>query len=49
MQGPQSPFNKCCLTCVRVLRVISAAAKKHGVKIESAKKEAGERVYRIGK
>jgi hypothetical protein len=28
---------------------ISTAGKKHGVKIESAKNEAGERVYRIGK
>ena len=28
---------------------ISAAGKKHGVKIESAKNDAGERTYRIGK
>jgi hypothetical protein len=28
---------------------ISTAAKKHGVKIESAKNEAGDRVYRIAK
>jgi hypothetical protein len=28
---------------------ISTAAKKHGVKIESAKNDAGERTYRIGK
>jgi len=28
---------------------ISTAAKKHGVKIESTKNEAGERTYRIGK
>jgi hypothetical protein len=28
---------------------ISTATKKHGVKIESAKNDAGERVYRIGK
>lgn len=33
----------------RIRGFISTAAKKHGVKIESAKKEAGERVYRIGK
>ena len=28
---------------------LSTAAKKHGLKIESAKNEAGERVYKIGK
>ena len=28
---------------------ISTAGKKHGVKIESAKNDAGERTYRIGK
>lgn len=28
---------------------ISTEAKKHSVKIESAKNEAGERLYRIGK
>jgi hypothetical protein len=28
---------------------ISTAGKKHGVKIESAKSDAGERTYRIGK
>jgi len=28
---------------------ISTAAKKHGLKIESAKNDAGERTYRIGK
>jgi hypothetical protein len=28
---------------------ISTAGKKHGIKIESAKNEAGERVYKIGK
>ena len=28
---------------------ISTASKKHGVKIESAKNEAGERVYRVAK
>jgi hypothetical protein len=28
---------------------ISTAGKKHGVKIESSKNEAGERVYRITK
>jgi hypothetical protein len=28
---------------------ISTARKKHGVKVESAKKEAGERVYKTGK
>jgi len=28
---------------------ISTAAKKQGVKIESAKNDAGERTYRIGK
>jgi len=28
---------------------ISTACKKHGVTIESAKNEAGERMYRIGK
>ena len=28
---------------------LSTAAKKHGLKIESAKNEAGERVYRVGK
>ncbi len=28
---------------------ISTAAKKHGVAIESAKNDAGERMYRIGK
>jgi len=28
---------------------ISTAGKKHGVKIESAKNDAGERTYRVGK
>ena len=28
---------------------ISTAGKKHGIKIESAKNDAGERTYRIGK
>jgi hypothetical protein len=28
---------------------LSTAAKKHGLKIESAKTEAGERVYKIAK
>jgi hypothetical protein len=28
---------------------LSTAAKKHGLKIESAKNEAGERVYKVGK
>jgi hypothetical protein len=28
---------------------ISTASKKHGVTIESAKNEAGERVYKIAK
>jgi len=28
---------------------ISTASKKHGIKIESAKNEGGDRVYRIGK
>ena len=28
---------------------ISTAGKKHGVEIESAKNDAGERTYRIGK
>jgi len=28
---------------------LSTAAKKHKLKIESAKNEAGERVYKIGK
>jgi hypothetical protein len=28
---------------------LSTAAKKHGIKIESAKNEAGERLYRVAK
>jgi hypothetical protein len=28
---------------------ISTAAKKHGIEIESAKNDAGERIYRIAK
>ena len=28
---------------------VSTAGKKHGVKIESSKNEAGDRVYRIAK
>lgn len=28
---------------------ISTATKKHGVKIESAKNDAGERTHRVGK
>ena len=43
----------CCESCTRdhtgPVGFLSTAAKKHGLKIESAKTEAGDRVYPIAK